>query len=363
MRFTIACIAALVATPCAAQVRTVVEPLAPGASDGSVFFLNEGERPIDMEPPATIEAVRRGSGDTVTLRAPAGARLTLEPGGFARIVYAAPLAEAEPQGRAVAADRADAGADARAEAPHTAGPTAGPSSSGGTAAGGLIERFEAYEPVYVIAGDLEDATKLQFSFAFRFFDAGGGGALRFGYTQTMFWATGAPSWPFTSTIYSPSLYHTLLVSRGRIPMDVSVGYAHDSSGEAGRRSRDVNRVFVRAAADVPLGGDWTLTIAPSLWHYIDWPADRPPGIEDYRGHTSLELAIGERGGPRLSSRLRGLETGRGSAELNGSLPMRRIWSRLPALHLFGQLFTGFGETLIDYDREATRFRFGIAFVR
>lgn len=56
-------------------------------------------------------------------------------------------------------------------------------------------------------------------------------------------------------------------------------------------------------------------------------------------------------------------TGKGSAEGFVSYPLVRIDDRLPHLYLFSQLFTGYGEALVDYNRNGSHARFGVALTR
>lgn len=49
-------------------------------------------------------------------------------------------------------------------------------------------------------------------------------------------------------------------------------------------------------------------------------------------------------------------TGKGSAEGFVSYPLVRIDGRLPHLYLFSQLFTGYGEALVDYNRNVSHAR-------
>ena len=334
----------MIASPAAAQVRTVVEPVDESATEADVFFLNESAEPMQVEPPESVESARRGTGRPVTMRRTDGRAVTVPAGGFVRLRYAV-----DPPTQLAAAPMPE--------------PVEGPGAGDGSASGSFPDRFEPHEPVYIIAGEGPEATKVQFSFAFRLFEGGPFEGLRFAHTQTMFWATERASWPVTATTYSPRLYYRLPLRRGERPIDLAVGYAHDSNGGGGRGSRDVNRLFARLSTRQPLGGDWSLQAAASVWTFIDWPAPTIAGLEDYWGHSRLELALEQDEGVKVSGIFRGIETGRGSAELNLSYPLWAPHGGLPRLYGFGQLFTGHGETLLRHTEERTRLRIGVAFVR
>ena len=125
----------------------------------------------------------------------------------------------------------------------------------------------------------------------------------------------------------------------------------------------MNRLFVRLSTAQPIGEDWTVHAAATAWTFIDWPAPTIDGLEDYWGNLRAELALEQRDGLKISAIIRGPESGRGSAEVNFSYPLWSLGRGLPRLYGFGQLFTGYGETLVRHTEERTRFRVGIAFVR
>ena len=87
-------------------------------------------------------------------------------------------------------------------------------------------------------------------------------------------------------------------------------------------------------------------------------------IERYRGYAGLALAVGRDDGVRLSADGRmSFALGKGSVQADLSYPLDRLlWSRLD-LYLYGQAFAGYGENLLDHDRNITRARIGIAIVR
>lgn len=224
--------------------------------------------------------------------------------------------------------------------------------------------------MYVIYGDASDRVKIQFSFGVPLYADGRGNVLRFAYTQTMLWAVEQPSGPFTATTYSPQLSYTTSLRAGNALIDVTAGVAHDSTGEGvprrgeRNRSRDVNRLFARLNAKMSIGRGWSLQVAPSAYVYALSKGLGADDISDYWGYGSAEISIEQDRRLKLSTRVRGnLITGKGAAELNASYPLQLMQDRAPPLFLFGQVFTGYGESLLRYDEKRTRFRVGVAFVR
>lgn len=352
MRLLLSAAALTCAVPAAAQVRAV--PAAPASEQEAlrgveVFLVNEGAEPVADAGPRQIEVTAVDGTRLVLERVPGPAR-TIAPGGFAKARYV-PVAIA---GAAVPPS------EQHAAAVVPDGETVVQSATGSSAA--FVERFEPHEPVYGAFGMGDAGAKLQFSFAFRPFSEAAPlnlGALRFAYTQTMFWAIDEPSGPFRATTYSPEVY-------ADVPVDATtrfaLGWRHDSNGRGDLRSIDVNRIFGRVEKSFDLGGDWRLDIAPQAWFYIGRTGSAPD-IADYRGYTSVTAAIGQQDGVKLALSGRGsFETGRGAAELFVSYPLSRIGGGM-GFYLFGQAFTGHGEALDDYRTKESHARIGIALTR
>ena len=54
---------------------------------------------------------------------------------------------------------------------------------------------------------------------------------------------------------------------------------------------------------------------------------------------------------------------RGALQLDLTYPLRALSSKNVDLYLDAQLFTGYGESLLEYDQSETNFRIGVALVR
>jgi phospholipase A1 len=171
------------------------------------------------------------------------------------------------------------------------------------------------------------------------------------YTQLSFFQmyNKSNSAPFRENNYEPELMgviHTdydLLGLKGRF---INIGLVHQSNGRADPLSRSWNRVYAQFGFE---RGGFGLTIRP--WYRIreDWTDDNNPDITDYIGRGDL-VATYRAGGHNFSLMLRSnvnFWNFRGAAQLDWSFPLYR------QLKGYLQVFTGYGESLIDYNHNQT----------
>ncbi len=194
------------------------------------------------------------------------------------------------------------------------------------------------------------------------------------YTQTSYWQLFIESSPFRETNYKPELlvtfpfYHKL----DAIGMKaIALGYKHSSNGQpdsnstvrvredgpyVGSRSRSWNRLYVRGYFQ------WKNFFAElTLWHRMkeNYATDDNPDITDYYGQGSLEIGyIHEKLLTRVTMR-QSFESGRFSGELEMSHPLPLSDN----VFFYLQAFTGFGQSLIDYDERMKQVGFGLSISR
>lgn len=356
---------ALTAVPALAQVRAV--PTQPATEREAlrgveVILLNEGAAPVPADGPRQIE-VTAADGTRLTLeRLPAPAA-TIAPGGFAKaryvpVAYAArpaPAPGALPPGvgSAYPADARAAAANAPADGETEVQRSAGTSSS-------FLARFTPHEPIYGAFGPGDSGTKLQFSFAFQPFRSESAlSGFKFAYTQTMFWRIDLPSGPFEHTTYSPEVFYEKAIDETAM---FGIGWRHDSNGEGPATSIDSNRIFARFTKAFDLGDGWRAEVTPQAWIYVGTQGVAPD-LDRYWGNGSLGLALMKPDSLKLSLNVRGSpSSGRGAAELFASYPLADLGGGF-GIYLFGQGFTGFGESLDAYRRRETHGRLGISLTR
>lgn len=133
------------------------------------------------------------------------------------------------------------------------------------------------------------------------------------------------------------------------------GIVHQSNGRGGSLSRSWNRLFANFVAE---RGNLALSLKP--WYRIpeDDEDDDNPDITDYLGHYELRAAYKWKEHVFGIMSRNNLESGfsKGAVEMSWSFP---LWD-YPYMKGYIQYFTGYGESLIDYDSYVNRIGIGVA---
>jgi phospholipase A1 len=273
-----------------------------------------------------------------------------------------------------------------------------------TDSGTTDTEFSSYEPSYfgVVAahslqgyeGDVKFKLSLKYEIipSYRFF---------FGYTQKSYWSLfNEPSAPFRESNYAPELFYVLRLPGTNGPGDcrngsvrsggwlppVQMGIRHESTGEAGPGSHGWNTWYAEP--------DWVIGLGRGSGasnqchnHYLDVKIrvldlllSRPgstmapdnPDILHFYGHfmANVSWVIGKAAKYSLMYR-HGTDGGRSAYEHQLDIATRAIpvinW--IPFLggrsnvKLFAQYWTGYGETLKNYNRNTHGLVFGLSAVR
>jgi phospholipase A1 len=181
------------------------------------------------------------------------------------------------------------------------------------------------------------------------------------YTQSSRWQVynGRESRPFRETNYEPEL---ILVHGTDVALPfgwkasmLGLSLNHQSNGRATTLSRSWNRVIGEVALE---RGETTVSLRP-WWRILNTGVDDNPRIQDYmgRGEVLVTQKIG-RHVLALTARhsLRFGDRSRGSAQLEWAFPIGG------GLHGYLQLFSGYGESLIDYNFRESRIGLGVSVV-
>lgn len=342
----------LFGSPAAAQLRPLVEPPASAASaldqGVDVFLINEGTAPSAVAAPETIDTIARdGTALTLSLIRSTADTAPVPAGGFARLRYRlAP--RASPQSVA-----ALAAATPATPAPETLFADARGSSSA------IVSRLRAYEPTYAALDD--SGAKLQLSLVVRPFGGSGiGSHLNVAYTQTVFWDVFQQSGPIRDLIYSPEVFFDAPLGATSV---AAIGYRHDSNGGGPVDSIDSNRIFLRVNKRFALGDDWQLNVAPQGWFFVG-NHGIATDYERFFGYAAINASIEQIDGIKLSVYLRGNPaTGKGAGEAFLSYPIARFGLPGAGIYLFGEVYSGYGERLRNYNRADTHARIGFSVSR
>jgi len=186
--------------------------------------------------------------------------------------------------------------------------------------------------------------------------------LWFGYTQQSLWQVWNTrgSAPFRNTDYEPELIYVVPVPATMQTLPggwqwkfLQAGLAHQSNGQAKPLSRSWNRVYAGAGFE---RGDYSI-IARSA-RRLPEDDDDNPDLTDFRGRGDLLLQWT----PGLATaallwRTTFKSFKRGALQLDWTYP---VDSDKPAgLRWYVQVFTGYGETLTDYNVRQTSIGLGV----
>ena len=203
--------------------------------------------------------------------------------------------------------------------------------------------------------------KFQLSFKTKIWQGvfGDAGDIWASYTQSSRWQlyNGEQSRPFRETDYEPEVmlvFNTNYRAFGWDGRLLGIGVNHQSNGRSDPLSRSWNRVI----ANIGFERDgWSVMLRP--WWRIpeSTDVDNNSDIGDYMGRAEMQLvhvSDAHEFGLLLRHSLRGGDSSHGSARFNWSFPI--------AGHLRGYLevFSGYGESLIDYNHNATYLGAGVS---
>ena len=189
-------------------------------------------------------------------------------------------------------------------------------------------------------------------------------SLWFGYSQQSTWQlfNEEISRPFRSTDHEPEImyvYPTDFSFLGGARLRYTgIGVVHQSNGESQPLSRSWNRVYLMGGTEF----DNNFQITGRLWHRIreDAETDDNPNIADYIGRAEFsgrwKYDQDNTFDATLRSNLR--SSGRGSLRLEWFKAIGDPESSNLRFHT--QLFHGYGDTLLDYNRTRTVLSIGLS---
>ena len=190
-----------------------------------------------------------------------------------------------------------------------------------------------------------------------------GDGFYFGMTIQAWWQvySGDISKPFRETNYQPELFYM-----APLPFKfdegnwlLSIHFEHQSNGQPQILSRSWNRILASITYEKD---NYMLNLKP--WHRISEDdktnplqptGDDNPDILDYLGHYEFSGAYAFSDDTKVSFMMRkNWQTGNGAIEINVTYP---LWGRLIGM---AQYFSGYGESMIDYNHKQQKLGLGIA---
>jgi phospholipase A1 len=169
--------------------------------------------------------------------------------------------------------------------------------------------------------------------------------LWFGYTQNSFWQAGneKASSPFRETNYQPEFIATVPLGFEVLGMNarfLNFAFVHQSNGQASTLSRSWNRVYAQLGLE---RGGFSLT--GRVWKRLSESpeTDNNPDISKYMGHGDIVAVYRSRGHEFSALWRRNLRTNKGAVQLGWA------WPIAGQLKGYTHVFTGYGQSLIDYN--------------
>ncbi|MDX7999939.1 phospholipase A [Xenorhabdus sp. Reich] len=203
----------------------------------------------------------------------------------------------------------------------------------------------------------KDEASFQISFGFPLLRGIAGKDSLFGasYTQRSWWqfSNKKESSPFREINYEPQLFLAWLTDyefAGWHLREIETGFNHQSNGRSGETSRSWNRLYARFMVQ---NGNWQVDFKP--WYRLPESSRRDdnPDMNRYMGHYRLKVGYIWGDSVFTAQGRYNWNSGYGSGVLGWSYPLSKH------VRLYTQLFTGYGESMIDYNFKQTRFGIGV----
>lgn len=191
----------------------------------------------------------------------------------------------------------------------------------------------------------------------------------FGYSQQSYWQLFTPeiSRPFRATDHEPEVMY-VYPTTAQLPFGwkwrySGIGLVHQSNGQSKPLSRSWNRVYLMTGME--LGNSWSVNAR--IWKRIPEGSgsDDNPGISDYIGRGELSAFWNINKDNTVGATLRHSisSSDRGSVRLEWLQTVGTgLFGTKSNLRLHTQLFSGYGDSMIDYNRKRTVFSVGVSLV-
>lgn len=182
------------------------------------------------------------------------------------------------------------------------------------------------------------------------------------YTQKSFWQSFEESSPFRETNYEPEIFVQFPSYEYNSLKTYKLALKHSSNGKNNIDSRSWNKIYLEGFFQLS-----NLILIPKIWYRIPEKKedDNNPNIQDYYGYGDLTFLYAHKKHTfelLLRNNLHLNSHNKGAAELNWTFPLPEFLSTNNSFGML-QIFSGYGNSLIDYDKEINKIGLGIAFSR
>ena len=203
------------------------------------------------------------------------------------------------------------------------------------------------------------------------FDQDDQDSLWFGYSQQSYWQlfSSRLSRPFRTTDHEPEIIyiypHQIALPGGWNYRLSGLGLVHQSNGQSDPLSRSWNRTYLMGAAEKVLGPESSLRLQGRIWDRLRESSntDNNPGIENFVGRAELNGTWQINKGNTLGV------TVRHSLHREAKGSTRIDWLMAPTaspnytgLRYHVQLFNGYGDSLLDYNKRRNVLSVGLSLV-
>ncbi|STX51535.1 Phospholipase A1 precursor [Legionella busanensis] len=175
-------------------------------------------------------------------------------------------------------------------------------------------------------------------------------SLNFAYTQLMYWQVYADSQYFREINYAPEFF---IENYFNPTIAAQFGVNHQSNGRGGLLERSWNRLFLQLQFS---GSRWLAHVR--AWTLIDEERSSDvhnPNIAYYLGYENTFISY------QFSTLKASLEVQNLASGLKrGFIQMTLSYPFLNTLSLYTQFFSGYGQSLIEYNHKTTSFGIGLA---
>jgi phospholipase A1/A2 len=228
------------------------------------------------------------------------------------------------------------------------------------------DRISKHNDLYFITG--QPNTKVQISLKYKLFSRAD---LFIAYTQLMFWNIKEESSPFKDVNYNPELFYRIHTRDSGILKSIDIGiYEHKSNGRSGADSRAWSRSYVKFNTTSQFN-KWTFNWDTKVFALYKFSLDKTNmDIGEYMGFWETKVSLVNFfnltefidratlyfaffSGGKLSESI-----SKGGQELGFKL---RLGGGRFNPSLFVQLYHGYNESLLEYNKEFWSYRLGLSF--